>query len=61
VYKYIYDTKKEDSLQENEQPFKASNQIGSSLGCHAGPVRGVVISSNDYLMATYSFDSVKVW
>ena len=29
--------------------------------CHAGPIRGVVISNNDYLMASFSFDSVKLW
>ena len=62
LLKYTYNLKTEEqALQEGKSPFKQSTLVGEQLGCHAGPVRGVVISGNDYLMATFSFDSVKVW
>lgn len=33
----------------------------STHGCHAGPIRGVTLSGNDYMMVTHSFDSLNVW
>jgi U3 small nucleolar RNA-associated protein 12 len=55
VLKVRFDMKKEDNQ------FKQQLSIGKTFGCHSGPVRGVVVSQNDYMMATYSFDSVMVW
>ena len=57
LFRYKFDMKAEDE----ENAFTLQNKIGSTIGCHQGPIRGVVISGNDYLMATYSFDSVKLW
>lgn len=50
-------------LKSDEQ-FKLKSTIGgseSTHGCHAGPIRGVTLSGNDYLMVTHSFDSINVW
>jgi hypothetical protein len=47
--------------EDDEKEFKLEGEMGDSLGAHSGPVRGVTLSNNDYLMATYSFDSIKVW
>jgi len=51
-----------------EEIFKQKALIGggsslasNSLGCHEGAVRGVHLSSNDYLMVTNSFDSINIW
>ena len=44
-----------------EDAFTVQNKIRSTIGCHQGPIRGVVISGNDYLMATYSFYSINLW
>lgn len=49
------------SADDEGGQFKLESTVGESLGCHAGPIRGVVLSNNDYLMASYSFDSVQVW
>ena len=57
IYRYKFDMKSEDEANM----FKLTNKVGPGIGCHTGPIRGVVISGNDYLMATYSFDSIKLW
>lgn len=57
VLRYKYDM----ASEEEENQFKLSKQLGSTIGCHHGPIRGVVIANNDYLLVTYSFDSINVW
>ena len=45
VLKYIYDLKKEEKDPENTASIvKLKNQVGKTLGCHEGAVRGVVLS-----------------
>jgi hypothetical protein len=36
-------------------------KIFGELESHKLPLRGVQISENDGILATYSFDSVKIW
>lgn len=50
--------------EDNDKKFKMAQKLGGAggtNGCHAGPIRGVSISQNDYMMVTSSFDSVSVW
>lgn len=41
-----------------DSEFTALPRVGNG---HAGPVRGVSLSQNDYMMVTQSFDQVNVW
>lgn len=48
----------------DENPFTVKSTIGgaaSTHGCHAGAIRGVALSGNDYMMLTHSFDSINIW
>ena len=50
--------------EDGDKKFKQTQKLGGpggANGCHAGPIRGVTISQNDYMMVTNSFDSVSVW
>jgi hypothetical protein len=56
----LFDYKSKDI----ENNFTKSQSLGgsnSSNGCHSGPIRGVTISGNDYIMATHSFDCINIW
>jgi len=57
IFKYKYDLKSE----EQDNCYQLENKVGGSIGSHQGPIRGVVLANNDYMMASYSFDSIKVW
>jgi hypothetical protein len=57
INEYVYDlgsSKKENLLPE-------LNKIFGDIDSHKLPIRGVVMAENDGLMATNSFDSVKIW
>jgi len=56
---YSLDAAKKEG-EEEKQAFTLKQTFGQ-MECHKTAVRGVVVSSNDSLFVTNSFDSVKVW
>jgi hypothetical protein len=36
-------------------------KIFGELDCHKLPIRGIQMAENDGILATHSFDSVKIW
>jgi len=56
----LYSLKPKKGAEEEKEPFTLKQTYGQ-LECHKTPVRGVVVSSNDSVFVTNSFDSVKAW
>ena len=62
ICKYSVSTTKKNEEESKEDGGAVSlKQSFGQIECHRQGVRGVVVSANDQLFATNSFDSVKVW
>jgi len=61
LFKYSIDLGVDITVADPSSAFKLEGEIGHQLGAHQSAIRGVVLSNNDYSMATYSFDSIHVW
>ena len=57
----IYSYKHDYSLKKAEASEPELKKIYGELESHRLPIRGVQISENDGIIATNSFDSVKIW
>jgi hypothetical protein len=55
-YKYELNQPKTEEVKMPDQ-----EKIFGELESHKLPLRGVQISDNDGILATHSFDSVKIW
>jgi hypothetical protein len=48
-------------LKKAEEGAVLVEKVFGEMESHKFPIRGVQIADNDGIMATHSFDSVKVW
>jgi hypothetical protein len=57
VFQYKYDL----SLKKKEAAAPIIEKVFGELQSHKLPIRGVQVAENDGIIATHSFDCVKVW
>ena len=61
IARYSLTTRKTTAEEEEKTEKINLKSTFGQMECHKQGVRGVVISANDQVFATNSFDSVKVW